>query len=196
MENVEKKADDAGDALKEVELNRQAEEAAKEAATGMDELAQKTRKAAEETRQFKKVSDSARIHLADGRTFDWDGNLIEEAINDTVKLENTHTRLAETTEKVEQSMREMGKETRQVNDAIRGIGEGAGDEVEQQITPLRNMLNFIKQSFKDIPIMFGGIASKSTASTRQMETEWDNLSDKAAHYKGVMEGLGRKGLGF
>lgn len=196
LDDVEKKADDAGDALKEVELNRQAEGAAKEAAAGMEELAQKTRKAAEETRQFKKVSDSARIHLADGRTFDWDGNLIEEAINDTVKLENTHTRLAETTEKVEQSMREMGKETRQVNNAIRGIGEDAGDEVEQQITPLRNMMNFIKQSFKDIPIMFGGIASKSTASTRQMETEWDNLSDKAAHYKGVMEGLGRKGLGF
>ena len=196
LEDVEKKADDAGDALKSVGMNHQAAEAAKEAASGMDELAQKTRKVAEETRQFKKVSDGARIRLADGSTFDWDGNLIEEAIDDTVKLENMNAKLAETTEKVEQSMREMGRETRQVNDAIRGIGEGAGDEVEKQITPLRNMLNFIKQSFKDIPIMFGGIASKSTASTRQMETEWDNLSDKAAHYKGVLEGLGRKGLGF
>ena len=196
LEDVEKKADDAGDALKSVGMNHQAAEAAKEAASGMDELAQKTRKVAEETRQFKKVSDGARIRLADGSTFDWDGNLIEEAIDDTVKLENMNAKLAETTEKVEQSMREMGRETRQVNDAIRGIGEGAGDEVEKQITPLRNMLNFIKQSFKDIPIMFGGIASKSTASTRQMETEWDNLSDKAAHYKGVLEGMGRKGLGF
>ena len=196
LEDVEKKADDAGDALKSVGMNHQAAEAAKEAASGMDELAQKTRKVAEETRQFKKVSDGARIRLADGSTFDWDGNLIEEAIDDTVKLENMNAKLAETTEKVEQSMREMGRETRQVNDAIRGIGEGAGDEVEKQITPLRNMLNFIKQSFKDIPIMLGGIASKSTASTRQMETEWDNLSDKAAHYKGVLEGLGRKGLGF
>lgn len=196
LEDVEKKADDAGDALKEVELNHQAAEAAKEAAAGMDELAQKTRKAAEETRQFKKVSDGARIRLADGSTFDWDGNLIEEAISDTMELENAHEKLADTAEKVEHSMREMSKETQQVNDTVRGIGDGAGDEVEKQITPLRNMLNFIKQSFKDIPIMFGGITSKSTTSMRQMEAEWDNLSDKAAHYKSVLEGMERKGLGF
>lgn len=68
--------------------------------------------------------------------------------------------------------------------------------VEKQLTPIQNMLSFIKQSFQDIPILFAGIANKSTTKIQQMEEEWDNLSDKADYYKSVLQELESRGLGF
>lgn len=196
LESTEKKAEEAGKALDQVVLNKDTAETAQQAASGMENLAEKTRKAAAEAQKLDDAFKNTKIHLADGTTFDWNGNVIEEAVQDTAELNQEQSRLSDVAEKAAESIRTIAKETRQANDAAKGGGEAPANGLEKQLTPVQNMLSFIKQSFQDIPIMFAGIANKSTTKIQQMEEEWDNLSDKAAHYRGVLQELERRGLGF
>lgn len=196
LESTEKKAEEAGKALDQVKLNKDTADTAQQAATGMESLADKTRKAASEAQNLDDAFKNTKIHLADGSTFDWNGNVIEEAVQDTAELNQEQTRLSDVAEKAAESMRTIASETRQANDAAKGLGESPANGMEKQLTPAQNMLSFIKQSFQDIPILFAGIANKSTTKIQQMEEEWDNLSDKAAHYRGVLQELESRGLGF
>lgn len=196
LESTEKKAEEAGKALDQVKLNKDTADTAQQAATGMESLADKTRKAASEAQNLDDAFKNTKIHLADGSTFDWNGNVIEEAAQDTAELNQEQTRLSDVAEKAAESMRTIASETRQANDAAKGLGESQANGMEKQLTPAQNMLSFIKQSFQDIPILFAGIANKSTTKIQQMEEEWDNLSDKAAHYRGVLQELESRGLGF
>ena len=256
LESTEKKAEEAGKALDQVTLNKETAETAQQAASGMENLAEKTQKAAAEAQKLDDAFKDTKIHLADGTTLDWDGNVIKEAVSDTQKL-------SDVAQRSEESMRKLAEETREAVAAVYGAdaadqwqklsmeaeqylrvmgeldskGQTQGNpeydaayegwkkaqaaledykkglvsaSVEQgpsasavpetnmgkQLTPIQNMLAFIKQSFQDIPILFAGIANKSTTKIRQMEEEWDNLSDKAAHYRGVLQGLESRGLGF
>lgn len=196
LESTEKKAEEAGKALDQITLNKDTADTAHQAAAGMESLADKTRKAASEAQNLDDAFKNTKIHLADGSTFDWNGNVIEEAVQDTAELNQEQTRLSDVAEKAAESMRTIASETRQANDAAKGLGESPANGMEKQLTPAQNMLSFIKQSFQDIPILFAGIANKSTTKIQQMEEEWDNLSDKAAHYRGVLQELESRGLGF
>lgn len=254
LESTEKKAEEAGKALDQVTLNKETAETAQQAASGMENLADKTRRAAAEAQNLDDTFKDTKIHLADGTTLNWDGSVIEESIKNTQKLSDTADRSAE-------SMRKLAEETREAVAAVYGtdtadqwqklqaeageymrvmekldsagqthgdteydaayegwkkaqaalsdykkaLGGASGEtganavpdtDAGKQLTPLQNMLAFMKQSFQDIPILFSGIADKFTAKTRQMEGEWDNLSDKAAHYKGILQGLEGRGLGL
>lgn len=256
LEATEKKAEEAGKALDQVSLNKETAETAQQAASGMENLAEETRKAAAEAQKLDDAFKDTKIHLADGTTLDWDGNVIEEAVSDTQKL-------SDIAQRSEESMRKLAAETREAVAAVYGadaadqwqklsmeaeqylrvIGEldGKGQthgnpeydaayegwkkaqaaledykkeigsasvesepsatavpemNVEKHLTPMQNMLAFMKRSFQDIPILFAGIANKSTTKIRQMEEEWDNLSDRAAHYRGVLQGMEGRGLGF
>lgn len=162
----------------------------------MESLADKTQKAAAEARNLDEAFKNTKIHLPDGTTLDWDENIIEEAVKDTSELNQEQAGLSDVAERAAEAMRHMAEETIHVNEAAKGVGEAPADGVEKQLTPVQNMLSFIKQSFQDIPILFAGIANKSTKNIQQMEAEWDNLSDKAAHYKGVLQELESRGLGF
>jgi phage-related protein len=196
LEATEKKAEETGKALDQVTLNKDTADTAQHAAAGMESLADKTRKAASEAQNLDDAFKNTKIHLADGTTFDWNGNVIEEAVQDTAELNQEQTRLSDVAEKAAESMRTIAEETRKANDAANGLGESPATGMEKQLKPAQNMLAFIKQSFQDIPILFAGIANKSTAKIQQMEEEWDNLSDKAAHYRGVLQELESRGLGF
>lgn len=205
LENTQKKADDLGNALEKAGTKKGTSEEAKQASAAMSDLERKTQEAAAASekasqaaqRMAERISAARRqaelfrdtkIHMADGTTFDWNENVIEEAVKDTETLSDAADRAAE-------SMRAVAEETRQVNEAAREMDTPV-ETVEESLKPMQNMLAFIKQSFQDIPVLFGGIADKFTAKSRQMETEWDNLSDKAAHYKGVLQELESKGQGF
>ena len=256
LESTEKKAEEAGKALDQVSLNKETAETAQQAASGMENLAEKTQKAAAEAQKLDDAFSGTKIHLADGTTLDWDGNVLEEAVNDTQKLSDVADRSAvsmqklaeETREAVaavygadtadqwqklsmeaEQYLRVMGeldskgqthgnpeydaaydgwkKAQAALEDYKKEIGSASVEQgpsaaavpemnVEKHLTPMQNMLAFMKRSFQDIPILFAGIANKSTTKIRQMEEEWDNLSDRAAHYRGVLQSLEGRGLGF
>lgn len=155
----------------------------------MEEFSQKINNAADDMRRLQKVAQDARIRLSDGSVFDWDGNLVKSAIEDTRELEDAHKSMADVAEESAKSMHKTMSEIQQSDNA-------SGESVEKKSSLLKNMMSFIKQSFKDIPTMFNMIASSSASSIRQLGNDWDNLSDKAAHYKGVVEGLERKGFGF
>lgn len=217
---VEKKADAAGKELEQVKPDSKTAEPVEQTAAALDHLTQKThaaaaagdkmgqaakrmaerlgqaRDAAVEAGRTNDLFRDTKIHMADGTTFDWDGNVMEEAVRDTAQLEQEQSKLSDAADRAAESMRELAEETRQVNREAQGMGEMPAEGVKQSLTPVQNMLAFIRQSFQDIPVLFGGIADKITAKTRQMETEWDNLSDKAAHYKGVLQELEGRGLGF
>lgn len=217
---VEKKADAAGKELEQVKPDSKTAEPVEQTAAALDHLTQKThaaaaagdrmgqaakrmaerlgqaRDAAVEAGRTNDLFRDTKIHMADGTTFDWDGNVMEEAVRDTAQLEQEQSKLSDAADRAAESMRELAEETRQVNREAQGMGEMPAEDVEQSLTPVQNMLAFIRQSFQDIPVLFGGIADKITAKTRRMETEWDNLSDKAAHYKGVLQELENRGLGF
>lgn len=196
LDSTEKKAEEAGKALDQVVLNKETAETAHQASSGMESLADKTQKAAAEARNLDEAFKNTKIHLPDGTTLDWDENIIEEAVKDTSELNQEQAGLSDVAERAAEAMRHMAEETIHVNEAAKGVGEAPADGVEKQLTPVQNMLSFIKQSFQDIPILFAGIANKSTKNIQQMEAEWDNLSDKAAHYKGVLQELESRGLGF
>lgn len=256
LESTEKKAEEAGRALDQVTLNKETVDTAQQAASGMESLAEKAKKAAAEAENLNSTFKDTKIHLADGTTLNWDGSVIEESVRDTQKLSDAADRSAE-------SMRKLAEETREADAAVYGTdaadqwhklsmeaeqylrvmgkldskGQTHGDpeydaayegwkkaeaalsdykkemgsasvepvpsaaavpemNAEKQLTPIQNMLAFMKQSFQDIPILFAGIANKSTKNIQQMEREWDNLSDKAAHYRGVLQELEGRGLGF
>lgn len=217
---VEKKADAAGKELEQVKPDSKTAEPVEQTAAALDHLTQKThaaaaagdkmgqaakrmaerlgqaRDAAVDAGRMNDLFRDTKIHMADGTTFDWDGNVMEEAVRDTAQLEQEQSKLSDAADRAAESMRELAEETRQVNREAQGMGEMPAEGVKQSLTPVQNILAFIRQSFQDIPVLFGGIADKITAKTRQMETEWDNLSDKAAHYKGVLQELEGRGLGF
>lgn len=256
LESTEKKAEEAGKALDQVTLNKETAETAQQAASGMENLADKTRRAAAEAQNLDDTFKDTKIHLADGTTLNWDGSVIEGSIKDTQKLSDVADRSAESMQKLAEETREASaavcgadatdpwqklqaeaEEYMRVMEKLDSAGQTHGDpeydaaydgwkkaqtalsdykkefdgisaksavptatvpelSVEKQLTPIQNTLSFIKQSFQDIPILFSGIANKSTGKIQEMEEEWDNLSDKAAHYKGVLQGLEGKGLGF
>ena len=255
--STEKKAEEAGKALDQVTLNKDTADTAQQAAAGMESLADKTSKAAAKAQELSDSYKNAKIHMVDGKTYDWNENVIDEAIQNTEGLSKVADRAAE-------SMQKLAEETREANAAAYGAdvsdqwqklqaeadeymrvmerldsaGQTRGDsefdtaykgwkkaqaalsdykkeinstsveppvqsaaavpemDVEKQLTPIQNMLSFIKQSFQDIPVLFAGIANKSTTKIQQMEEEWDNLSDKAANYRGVLQELESRGLGF
>lgn len=217
---VEKKADAAGKELEQVKPDSKTAEPVEQTAAALDHLTQKThaaaaagdkmgqaakrmaerlgqaRDAAVDAGRMNDLFRDTKIHMADGTTFDWDGNVIEEAVRDTARLDQAQSKLSDAADRAAESMRDLAEETRQVNREAQGMGEMPAEGVEQSLMPVQNMLAFIRQSFQDIPVLFGGIADKITAKTRRMETEWDNLSDKAAHYKGVLQELESRGLGF
>ena len=257
LESTEKKAEEAGKALDQVKLNKDTADTAQQAAAGMESLADKTSKAAAKAQELNESFKNAQIHMVDGKTYDWNENVIGEAVKNTEGLSKVADRAAE-------SMQKLAEETREANAAAYGAdvsdqwqklqaeadeymrvmerldsaGQTRGDSefdaaykgwkkaqaalsdykkeinstsvetpvqsaaavpemnVEKQLTPIQNMLSFIKQSFQDIPILFAGIANKSTTKIQQMEEEWDNLSDKADYYKSVLQELESRGLGF
>ena len=114
LESTEKKAEEAGKALDQVKLNKDTADTAQQAATGMESLADKTRKAASEAQNLDDAFKNTKIHLADGSTFDWNGNVIEEAVQDTAELNQEQTRLSDVAEKAAESMRTIASETRQL----------------------------------------------------------------------------------
>ena len=214
---VEKKAGDAEKAVQDIKLDDSAEKSAKRAADGVQDLARETRKATEETQRLNQAMQdterhrNTKIHMNNGQVFDWGGNLIEDASRNTYEMESAQERLSAAAQKTEQAMRSMAEETQKVNEASKGLGDNVADGIEQQLTPTQNMIAFIKKSFQDIPEMFGmlkekvssvlqpsgaGLGEADMTSFQKTEKGWDNLSDKAAHYKSILEELDRKGKGF
>ncbi len=214
---VEKKAGDAEKAVQDIKLDDSTEKSAKRAAGGVQDLARETRKATEETQRLNQAMQdterhrNTKIHMNNGQVFDWGGNLVEDASRNTDEMEAAQERLSAAAKQTEQAMRSMAEETQKVNEASQGLGDNAADGIEQQLTPTRNMIAFIKKSFQDIPEMFGmlkekvssvlqqsgaGLGEADMTSFQKTEKDWDNLSEKAAHYKGILEELDRKGKGF
>lgn len=214
---VEKKAGDAEKAVQDIKLDDSTEKSAKRAAGGVQDLARETRKATEETQRLNQAMQdterhrNTKIHMNNGQVFDWGGNLVEDASRNTDEMEAAQERLSATAQKTEQAMRSMAEETQKVNEASKGLGDNVADGIEQQLTPTQNMIAFIKKSFQDIPEMFGmlkekvssvlqpsgaGLGEADMTSFQKTEKGWDNLSDKAAHYKSILEELDRKGKGF
>lgn len=197
MEAAQKKADGLQDAVEKVGLDKTAAEGAEQAAADMDKLAEKAQKAATAAERFNDNLDKMRIHMADGTVYDGNLNVIKEAVKDTAELAREQERLGNISRRSAESMQKLGEETRAVNEAVRGTNQAVeGYDPVKAMTPVQNMLVFIKKSFQDIPMMFGGIADSFTAEGRQMEAEWDNLSNRAAAYKQSLKELEAEDKGF
>ena len=163
----------------------------------MGELSGKAKEAAAATERLNASLGKMRIHMADGAVYDGNLNVIKEAVKDTAELAQEQKSLGDISHRSAESMKSLGEETWAVNEAVRGTTQAveAYDPLKA-MTPTQNMLAFIKKSFQDIPVMFGGIADNFTAESQQMEREWDNLSNRAAAYKQTLKEMEMEDKGF
>lgn len=184
MESAEEKAEDLQEAVEQVSVDKSAAENAKRTADEMGDLSKKAKDAAREMSKFEAISKTATIRLNDGRIFDFDGNLIRQASDATEELHQKQTNLADTAERLAPSMKNLADETKEIAQAAKSMD------------PVKNTLDFIKKSFQDIPTIFGVIKGKLSVGSKEMASEWDNLSNKAAAYKQTLKELEQEDKGF